>query len=143
MPGVGVSLERLEELVWLDEDGLPGRLDMCECEKLLRCPNGTISALGSEDIYSCEVRTLTMLTMTCVSDVRYNDFLRFYFIVTYGWLGKWPALGFRFSVFLLFSLLGVAAIVPGRKSRFPDPFSILLTPKFRSLYVGNPRRGNY
>lgn len=41
--------------MWIDEDGLPGRLDMCECERLLQCPNGTISALGSEDIYSCEV----------------------------------------------------------------------------------------
>lgn len=47
--------ERLEELVWIDSDGLPGRLDMCECERLLKCPNGTISAWGSEDIYRCEV----------------------------------------------------------------------------------------
>lgn len=53
-------LERLEELVWIDEDGLPGRLDMCECERLLQCPNGTISALGSKDIYSCEVRVRTV-----------------------------------------------------------------------------------
>ncbi|CAM9872740.1 unnamed protein product, partial [Ectocarpus sp. 12 AP-2014] len=36
--------ERLEDLVWIDEEGLPGRLDMCECERLLHCPNGTISA---------------------------------------------------------------------------------------------------
>lgn len=48
--------ERLEELVWVDEDGLPGRLDMCECERLLHCPNGTVSASGAEDIYNCEVR---------------------------------------------------------------------------------------
>lgn len=48
--------ERLEDLVWVDEDGLPGRLDMCECERLLRCPNGTISASGSQDVYNCEVR---------------------------------------------------------------------------------------
>lgn len=42
--------------MWIDEEGLPGRLDMCECERLLHCPNGTISAAGSENIYNCEVR---------------------------------------------------------------------------------------
>ncbi|CAN0410391.1 unnamed protein product, partial [Laminaria digitata] len=45
--------ERLEDLVWIDEEGSPGRLDMCECERLLHCPNGTVSTSGSEDIYSC------------------------------------------------------------------------------------------
>lgn len=50
--------ERLEELVWLDYDaagGLyaPGRLDVCECERLTRCPNGTESAVGADDLYDC------------------------------------------------------------------------------------------
>lgn len=55
VPHLPVSAERLEELVWIGDDGLPGRLDMCECERLLRCPNGTISASGSQDVYNCEV----------------------------------------------------------------------------------------
>ncbi|CAM9147362.1 unnamed protein product, partial [Choristocarpus tenellus] len=46
--------ERLEELVWLDSDGMPGRLDMCECERLLKCPNGTVSSSGSTNIFDCE-----------------------------------------------------------------------------------------
>lgn len=53
------TTERLEDLVWIDDQGQPGRLDMCECERLLQCPNGTVSAIGSKDIYSCEVHTLS------------------------------------------------------------------------------------
>lgn len=53
--------ERLEELVWLDlerdADGAlsyrPGRLDMCECERLNRCPNGTTSSDKATSIYDC------------------------------------------------------------------------------------------
>lgn len=29
------------------------RLDTCSCPNMLKCPNGTISAVGSNDIYSC------------------------------------------------------------------------------------------
>ncbi|CAM9682036.1 unnamed protein product, partial [Discosporangium mesarthrocarpum] len=46
--------ERLEDLVWLSPDGSPGRLDMCECERLLKCPNGTVSSSGSASISDCE-----------------------------------------------------------------------------------------
>ncbi len=32
----------------------PGRLDMCECEKLLRCPNGTESSFGATSVLDCQ-----------------------------------------------------------------------------------------
>ncbi len=32
----------------------PGRLDMCECEKLLRCPNGTESRFGATSVLDCQ-----------------------------------------------------------------------------------------
>ncbi len=32
----------------------PGRLDMCECERLLRCPNGTESGFGATSILDCQ-----------------------------------------------------------------------------------------
>lgn len=31
----------------------PLRLDTCACQKLFKCPNGTTSAIGSDDIYHC------------------------------------------------------------------------------------------
>jgi len=51
----------LEQLVWLDpgvdinEEAIlvPGRSDMCECERLNKCPNGTISAIGSGSWWDC------------------------------------------------------------------------------------------
>ncbi|CAM9249368.1 unnamed protein product, partial [Phaeothamnion confervicola] len=61
--------ERLPDLVWLAAEASgggssssaadaatlsPGRYDMCECERLLKCPNGTASAVGSGNIYDCE-----------------------------------------------------------------------------------------
>jgi hypothetical protein len=61
--------ERLEELVYFTtefgDDGKahfsPGRLDMCDCEKLHRCPNGTTAGENSKSVYDCiktgEVRT--------------------------------------------------------------------------------------
>ena len=51
----------LEQLVWLDK-GLdynnnpalvPGRSDMCECERLNKCPNGTVSVIGSHSWSDC------------------------------------------------------------------------------------------
>ena len=31
----------------------PGRLDVCECERLNRCPNGTTSSARAKSIYDC------------------------------------------------------------------------------------------
>ncbi|CAM9426180.1 unnamed protein product, partial [Ectocarpus fasciculatus] len=60
--------ERLEDLVWIDAEGLPGRLDMCECERLLHCPNGTISAAGSENIYNCEADGSVLRRLNAIPD---------------------------------------------------------------------------
>jgi hypothetical protein len=40
----------LEQLVYIDSTGTLGRLDMCECERLLKCPNGTASVPGATDM---------------------------------------------------------------------------------------------
>jgi hypothetical protein len=45
----------------LDDTGNPLRLDTCQCEWLLRCPNGTASAPGSTSIYNCSVSQRTVL----------------------------------------------------------------------------------
>lgn len=43
------------DLFRLDADGKPLRLDTCQCEWLLRCPNGTVSAPGASSIFNCSV----------------------------------------------------------------------------------------
>ncbi len=52
---------------------------MCECERLLRCPNGTISASGSEDVYNCEVRATVVDSVVgahkAVKDVGFMSYL--------------------------------------------------------------------
>ena len=52
--------DRLEELVMLGDvdpnnpdKRMPLRLDMCQCEMLLRCPNGTSSPVGSTNRFDC------------------------------------------------------------------------------------------
>jgi hypothetical protein len=55
--------EHLEELVWvidaLDQYGLPtkapGRLDVCACQNIYKCPNGTVSSTGSRQITDCKI----------------------------------------------------------------------------------------
>lgn len=59
----------LESLVWLedamDKDGglqkAPGRLDVCECQNLYKCPNGTVSSLASSSSGSCTVLNTEVL----------------------------------------------------------------------------------
>ena len=57
--------QKLETLIWLvdgvDTTGekvvkLPGRSDMCECERLHKCPNGTASVAGSTSWMDCQVQ---------------------------------------------------------------------------------------
>lgn len=55
--------EYLEDLVWLEDAvdmyGAPtkisGRLDICACQNLLRCPNGTVSSPGAAALSDCTV----------------------------------------------------------------------------------------
>jgi hypothetical protein len=53
--------DRVGELIGLGEpdplnplEKLPLRLDMCQCEMLLRCPNGTSSLVGSTSRFDCK-----------------------------------------------------------------------------------------
>lgn len=66
--------ERLEELVWVERDPAtgahlnPGRLDMCECERLLKCPNGTVSTEQSTSVYDCEKTGEVLLRTNAIAD---------------------------------------------------------------------------
>jgi hypothetical protein len=58
---LGVAIQKVQEhgallpdLIWVEGGGIPGRLDSCECERLLKCPNGTISSPGASSILKCE-----------------------------------------------------------------------------------------
>jgi hypothetical protein len=56
--------EVLKQFIWLEpvyydnsdelESWSLSRLDMCECQRLLKCPNGTYSLAGSDDVYDCQ-----------------------------------------------------------------------------------------
>jgi hypothetical protein len=56
-----------DSMIWEDragqfpgnEYGQPLRLDACLCERLLWCPNGTTSALGSKSIFDCTKKAAT------------------------------------------------------------------------------------
>lgn len=45
--------DELPNLVRTLSNGLPYRPDLCMCENLVRCPNGTTSIVGSKSIYDC------------------------------------------------------------------------------------------
>ena len=72
---------RLDDLVWLvdgydhnnvfGKSNTPGRLDMCQCERLTLCPNGTMSPLGSTSVSQC-VRTSEVLRRVSVIPLWYN-----------------------------------------------------------------------
>lgn len=73
---------RLEELIWL-EDGYdynnrlvrantPGRSDMCQCERLTKCPNGTISFAGSSSVLDCISKKYEVLRRVSVIPSWYN-----------------------------------------------------------------------
>ena len=47
----------------------PGRLDVCECERLHRCPNGTTSGEGSTSTYDCKKTSEVLM--------RFNAFANF------------------------------------------------------------------
>lgn len=68
--------ERLEELIWVDraDDGTrtPGRLDMCECERLLRCPNGTVSKERSTSVYDCVKTGEVLLRVNAIANFVLN-----------------------------------------------------------------------
>jgi hypothetical protein len=61
--------EKLEDLIALNGaiDGnlnfylTPNRLDMCECERINRCPNGTVSAIGAKSWIDCYSEGLDVL----------------------------------------------------------------------------------
>lgn len=61
--------EVLEDMVWLiaaaDQYGtatlLPNRLDICECQNIYKCPNGTVSTSGSSKLSDCTVPNTEVL----------------------------------------------------------------------------------
>ncbi|KAJ1397479.1 hypothetical protein B484DRAFT_438613 [Ochromonadaceae sp. CCMP2298] len=73
--------EKLERLVWL-EDGVdaqgypqkvPGRLDMCECENMFKCPNGTFAATGSASLSDCVSNGVEVLRRVSIIPTWYNE----------------------------------------------------------------------
>ncbi|CAM9134493.1 unnamed protein product, partial [Chrysoparadoxa australica] len=74
--------ERLEDLVGLQQpqgsdELVPYRLDMCECQRLLRCPNGTISSEGSTSVLDCEANKEEVLRRVNVVPDRYMHDVNF------------------------------------------------------------------
>jgi hypothetical protein len=72
--------DRLTELVWITSNSTlysrspaPGRSDMCECERLTKCPNGTTSALGSSQWTECFSERYEVLRRISIIPSWYND----------------------------------------------------------------------
>jgi len=71
----------LEEYVWFD-DGfdyydrpikVPGRKDICECQNLNRCPNGTVSINGATKWQDCVSESVEILRRVNVVPSWYNE----------------------------------------------------------------------
>lgn len=73
--------EQLEQYVWLVDSTntrgepikAPGRLDMCECEKMNKCPNGTYSVTGAVSLSECASDGLEVLRRISVIPPWYNE----------------------------------------------------------------------
>jgi hypothetical protein len=71
----------LEDMIWVEQgyDSLgnpslvPGRSDMCECERLMKCPNGTTSAVGSIAWTDCIAQGVDIIRRVPVVPSWYND----------------------------------------------------------------------
>lgn len=72
--------EHLTSLVWISTDfnlytgqreEVPGRYDMCECQNLLKCPNGTASVTGSNSIDDCVPEQVQVLRRISVIPPHY------------------------------------------------------------------------
>lgn len=73
--------DMLQHLVWLTP-GLdfnnnpimvPGRSDMCECERLTKCPNGTTSSEGSSSWLDCNSQNVEVLRRINLVPSWYNN----------------------------------------------------------------------
>lgn len=62
--------EVLEDLIWVTHGvdpytgqtvEIPGRYDMCECQNMFRCPNGTVSLNGAKSIQDCTPERVQIL----------------------------------------------------------------------------------
>ena len=74
--------EKLEDLIWLIDDvnpysGVniksPGRYDMCECQNLNKCPNGTSSNNGAKTVLDCTSDQTEILRRISVIPTYYNE----------------------------------------------------------------------
>eukprot|EP00981_Chlorochromonas_danica_P002026 scaffold413_cov176-Ochromonas_danica.AAC.22 len=72
--------EKLEQLIWLvtgvNATGgtamVPGRYDMCECQNLFKCPNGTTSSTGASALSDCSSNRTEILRRISVIPTWYN-----------------------------------------------------------------------
>lgn len=72
--------ERLEELISLEPSSSlygdpimsPTRFDMCECQYLLKCPNGTISSSGASSLTDCTSIGVEVLRRVSIIPSWYN-----------------------------------------------------------------------
>lgn len=73
--------EYLEELIWISESvdeyngntiEIPGRFDMCECQNLVKCPNGTVSSTGSNSLTDCTPELVQVLRRISVIPSYFN-----------------------------------------------------------------------
>ena len=106
----------LEQYIWLEPGrnrytGLPemtpGRYDMCECQNMLKCPNGTTAVLGSSSLSDCTANQGEVLRRVSVIPSWYNE--------TYP-----PELAGRLSNISDFWELGGAdASLPGGEKSYP------------------------
>jgi hypothetical protein len=73
--------ERLETLIWIKESvnlhdqiiHSPGRSDMCACERLFKCPNGTNSVTGASSWIDCQSSGNEILRRVNLVPPRYYD----------------------------------------------------------------------
>lgn len=52
---------------------IPGRFDLCECQNLNRCPNGTFSSSGSSKLSDCLSDGVEVLRRVSVIPTWYNE----------------------------------------------------------------------
>ena len=73
--------DRLRDLIWLvnttnvagQMEFQPGRLDMCECQNLMKCPNGTSSVAGSISWTDCKTTLSEIIRRVNIVPSWYNE----------------------------------------------------------------------
>lgn len=73
--------DRLQTLVWTEDEPdsfgvvrqTPGRLDMCECERATKCPNGTTSSAGAVSWRDCYAEDVEVIRRISVIPSWYNQ----------------------------------------------------------------------